>query len=153
MSEGGASVPIMPALPSLDLLADAIRGELQGQMRHSERLDTQSGVVMGFAGVLVAVGDRSDPLALVGLGCASLSALLALAAFTHRRHPFMDPRSMRERYLGAEARFTALKLLDLTIASTEMVRGALDRKAARLVLAGRLLGVATVLLVADALVG
>lgn len=142
----------MPALPSASLIARAADRERDAQLRHFEGLDAKAGIVVGFAGVLVAVGrTAASPLALTGLVAAAVAALLGLASFGLRRYPVLGMRGLRDRYLRSDARFTALRLLDLTIAVTEEATGLLAAKARRLTLAVLMLVSSTVLLALEAL--
>lgn len=68
-------------LPSLDLIAEEADAQLRAQFRHFEGLDTKAGIVLGFAGVLVALGDKvAPPWESVGFGFAVLAALFAVLA-------------------------------------------------------------------------
>lgn len=112
-------------LSSLELVASEVKSELEQQLRHFEGLDTKAGIVLGFAGVLVALSGKVEPLVgRVGLGLAALAALLAVWAFFPRTFPVLDLSQLRERYLTAEPEFTALHLLDTRL---EMCGGSVLR--------------------------
>lgn len=65
-------------LPSVDLVAS--RGEIQlvHQLKHFDWLDNKAGIVLGFAGVLVAIADGSEPVTIAGRVAAVGAAMLSL---------------------------------------------------------------------------
>ncbi|MBA3430634.1 MAG: hypothetical protein H0U16_04025 [Actinobacteria bacterium] len=83
----------------------------------------------GFAGVLVAIADGLEPLAIAGRVAAVGAALLSLWAFLPREYPVLDTRKLRDRYLRADPGFTRPHLLDTQI---RMEQGASALLAARL---------------------
>lgn len=90
----------------------------------------QGGVVLGFAAALVALSpDRTGAFATAGRAFAVLSGLVALASFWPRRFWLTDLRTLREKYLTAEAPFTRLNILDATVAESMQVRFVLIQKA------------------------
>ncbi|MBI4728273.1 MAG: hypothetical protein HY775_02035 [Acidobacteria bacterium] len=48
----------MEPLQSIDPVTHEVEREGEVQARHFEALDTKAGAVLGFAGVLVALGER-----------------------------------------------------------------------------------------------
>ncbi len=44
-------------LPSLDLIASLVEAQQAHQLRHFDGLANKAGIVLGFAGVLVAIAD------------------------------------------------------------------------------------------------
>jgi hypothetical protein len=75
-----------PHLPSLDLVLDEARSEREAQLVHFEALDAKAGVVLGFAGALVALApQRADPLIVMGRLLAVVSGLAALSSFWPRQ--------------------------------------------------------------------
>jgi len=121
--------PMVEGLPSLDLVASRVEVQLDHQLRHFDGLDNKAGIVLGFAGVLVAIADGFEALAIAGRIGAVGAALLALWAFLPRKYPVLDTRKLRDRYLRADSGFTKLHLLDTQI---RMEEGALHFLTARL---------------------
>lgn len=130
-------------MDSLDLLLNTATAERSAQLAHFDGLDAKAGVVLGFAGALIALstgvrlGFRTP--AVVGLVA---SALLAAAAFLPRKLPALEMSELR-RYLQADEEFTKLTLFDTTLQMISEGSGALGRKA-------RLLKLSTVLLAMSA---
>ncbi|MCA1571597.1 MAG: hypothetical protein LC798_15015 [Chloroflexi bacterium] len=133
-------------LPSLDLIAWRVEAQLEHQLRHFDGLDNKAGVVLGFAGVLVAIADGFGPLAFAGRIVAVGAGLLALWAFLPRKYPVLNTRRLRDRYLRADPGFTKLHLVDTQIRMEERASALLDRKAFRLKLAVGLLALAILLI-------
>lgn len=138
-------------LPSLDLVASRVEVQLDHQLRHFDGLDNKAGIVLGIAGVLVAIADGFEALAIAGRIGAVGAALLALWAFLPRKYPVLDTRKLRDRYLRADSGFTKLHLLDTQIRMEERASALLDRKAFRLRLAVGLLALAVFLVAAGML--
>lgn len=89
--------------------------------------------MLGFAGALVALApDRTALLALLGRAVAVLSGFLALWTVWPRRYWSTNLRPLRDKYLAAEAEFTALQLLDTQIDMAERMAGILHGKATHL---------------------
>ena len=95
-------------LPSLDLVASRVRAQLEHQLRHFDGLDNKGGIVLGFAGVVVAIAEQLNLPTIAGRLAAAIAALLALWAFLPRRYPVLDTRKLRDRYLRADPEFTKL---------------------------------------------
>jgi hypothetical protein len=55
----GSYGQVMAARPSLDLLIEINQSERDAQLSHFDSLDTKAGLVLGFAGVLIGLGNRS----------------------------------------------------------------------------------------------
>jgi hypothetical protein len=53
-------------LPSLDLVASRVDVQLEHPLSHFDGLDNKAGIALGFAGVVVAIADGSEPLAIAG---------------------------------------------------------------------------------------
>jgi len=74
---------------SLELLIEINQSEREAQLSHFESLDTKSGLVLGFAGVLIALGNGAGSVA--GTGSTTFAAIAALAAVSsfwpRRSHP------------------------------------------------------------------
>lgn len=116
--EARAPYPLgVPSLPSLDLLEDESIRQLELQERRSDALDTKAGVVIGFAGVLVAlsIANLHSNTAHVGTGFAALAALLASAGFFPRLSPALNIQHLRQRYLTADLNFTRVRVLDTRV--------------------------------------
>lgn len=47
----------MERLGSIDVLFEEVRVQRELQIRHFEGLDSKAGIVLGFAGVVVAIAD------------------------------------------------------------------------------------------------
>jgi len=110
-------------LPSLELIAREVRSERDAQLRHVDAVDAKAGVVLGFSGVLVAVGVGAlDFYRLPALVAALAAATFAAAVFRHQRQPTWDLRRLTERRLRSEAMFTELAILDTHIAMIERQR-------------------------------
>lgn len=143
----------MDGKSSLDLLIELDQNERQLQLAHFDSLDTKAGLVLGFAGVLIALGNRSGTLA--GIGSTTLAALAAIASvasFWPRGFASIDPTRLGD-YAGAELAFTQLTVLDtleLMLVET-MVR--LEMKARRLKWALMSLTAGAVLAASDLLLG
>lgn len=118
---------------SLQVIRDEVRAERSSQLQHFDSLDTKAGIVLGFAGALVALApDRATLFVQVGRAVAVLSGFLALWTVWPRRYWSTNLRSLRDKYLAAEAAFTALQLLDTQIDMAERMAGILHGKASHL---------------------
>lgn len=119
-------------LPSLRRITGRVEAQLELQIRHFESLDNKAGIVLGFAGVLVAVARGAGGFAVGGRVIAVSASLFALWAFLPRNYPVINTRKLRDRYLRADPEFTDLHLLDTQIAMEERAAEVLRRKALRL---------------------
>ena len=105
---------------SLLVIRNEVRAERSAQLQHLDSLDTKAGIVLGFAGALVApASDRATLFVQVGRAVAVLSGFLALWTVWPRRYWSTNLRSLRDKYLAAEAEFTALQLLDTQVDMAE----------------------------------
>ena len=103
------------------------------QLSHFDSLDSQAGIVLGFAGALVALTPgNARGLATAGRWLAIASGFLALWTFWPRRYWSIDLRPFRDKYLSAEPSFTAIRLLDTQIDMIERMGLTLSSKAVRL---------------------
>jgi len=117
-------------LPSIDLVLEEARSARAAQLVHFEALDAKAGVVLGFAGALVALApDRADPLIVIGRFGAVLSGMAALGSFWPRQYWLTDLRVLRDKYLTAQIEFTKLNVLDATVAESAQARNMLILKA------------------------
>jgi hypothetical protein len=115
---------------SIDVVVDEVRSERGAQLSHFDAIDTKAGVLLGFAGAIVALSGGSTG-SLVGLGriAAVLAGLLALGSFWPRKYWTTDLRGLRDSYLAAEPEFTRLHLVDSQIVFAERAHHTLERKA------------------------
>jgi hypothetical protein len=120
---------------SLQFIAEEVRQERLIQLRHFDALDLKAGIVLGFAGALVALGPIANVLADIGRLVAVVSGLIAIVAFWPRRYWATNLATLRDVYLGSEPVFTRLRLLDTHIAMSRELVTTLQRKALLLKLA------------------
>ena len=90
--------------------------ERDHQLQHFDALDQKAGIVLGFAGALVALAPaRPEVLLSLARAAAVVSGFLCLSTFWPRRYWSTDLRPLRDKYLAAEPSFTRLRLLDTQI--------------------------------------
>lgn len=145
--------PGMDGKSSLELLIELNQNERQLQLAHFDSLDTKAGLVLGFAGVLIALGNGSGTLA--GIGSTTLAALAAVASvasFWPRRFASIDPTRLGD-YAGAELAFTQLTVLDTLELMLVETMDRLDMKARRLKWALMSLTAGAVLAASDLVLG
>ena len=125
------------ALPSLEPILAEVRFEREGQLRHFDALDQKAGILLGFAGALVALTPTQvNALVDIGRGLAVVAAAAALGAFWPRRYrAIVDLRLLRERYLAADPVFTLQTILDTQIEATQGTHKTLRSKVRRLKIA------------------
>ncbi len=140
-------------LGSLDVIARELEGQRALQMHHFESLDSKAGVVLGFSGLIVAIGPAVSGVATAGRILAVASAILSLMTFMPRGYPVLDMRKLRDRYLVADPEFTRLHVLDTHIEMEERSSRLLQSKAFRLKLAVGLLAAAVLLIASGILWG
>jgi hypothetical protein len=133
---------------SLDVVWEQVRIEREVQLAHFDALDTKAGILLGFAGAVVALAPAGS-LVLINIGrfAAVASGAFALWTVWPRRVWATDLRTLRDLYLPADPHFARLRLLDTQIQMAESLGAALSRKALRLKL-GMALLLAAVLLTA-----
>jgi disulfide bond formation protein DsbB len=120
-----------------------VRAERDRQLKHFEALDTKAGIVLGFAGALVALTPRHvNALLVIGRIGAVLSAFLGLSTFWPRDVWSEEVPELRARYLAADLAFTKLRLLDTLVNAATATRAVVRSKAFRLKLAMIALAVA-----------
>jgi hypothetical protein len=117
---------------SLEPILEELKTEREFQLRHFDALDAKAGIILGFAGALVALSPSGGPLIDVGRYAAVASGLLSLWAFWPRRFWSMSLRPLRDLYLASEPAFTRLRILDTQIEMTEQLSRTLHEKARRL---------------------
>jgi hypothetical protein len=131
---------------SLDIVFDEVRAERDHQLQYFDALDQKAGIVLGFAGALVALAPpRPDLLLIVGRAAAVLSGFFCLSTFWPRRYWSTDLRPFRDKYLAAEPSFTRLRLLDTKIEMIERIGTIVRGKALRLKLAMSALAIGVLL--------
>lgn len=118
---------------SLDVLGAEVHDQLGAQLSHFESLDAKAGVVLGFAGLFVALAPGSESAWIdIARLAGVISAVASLLAFLPRDYPVVDLLQLRRKYLSAEPDFTRLTLLDTHIEMLEQARRLIGQKAARL---------------------
>ncbi|HEX2031738.1 MAG TPA: hypothetical protein VHL78_10100 [Actinomycetota bacterium] len=117
---------------SLDVILEEVRIERQAQLRHFDALDAKAGIILGFAGALVALAPAGPVLLDISRFAAALSGFLALSTFWPRGYWAIELRRIRDLYLAAEPTFTRLRILDTQIWMAEELGGVLHSKARRL---------------------
>ncbi len=143
-----------PAARSIDLVSNEVREQLAAQLSYFERLDAKSGVLLGFAGLFVALApDLPGPWIAAARLAAVVSAVSSLMTFAPRGYPVVDLFSLRRDYLSAEPVFTRLRLLDTHMDMFERGRRLIDRKARRMTMSIVMLVVAIIFATAGILVG
>lgn len=139
-------------MPSVEVVAGRLEKALDGRLRDFDSLDGKAGMVLGFAGVLIALsGRRQSIVATIGLVLAGVAAIGAVAAFAPRRHPDIDPERL-SRYVHAEREFTVMHLVDTHVLMVQRSFELLERKDRRLRAAMGCLVVAILLLAVEALI-
>jgi hypothetical protein len=133
---------------SLQVVLGEVRVERDAQLRHFDALDAKAGIILGFAGAIVALAPSHHLVAGIGRLVAVISGLLSLWTFWPRRFELTNLYALREKYLGAEPEFTMLVLLDTQISMMATTRDTLDHKASRLKAAMTSLALAVVLVAA-----
>lgn len=143
----------MDRTSSLDLLIEVNQTERRLQLAHFDSLDTKAGLVLGFAGVLIALGnDSGSVVGIVSTTFAALAAIASVTSFWPRRFASIDPTRLGD-YAGAELAFTQLTVLDtLEVMLVETTEN-LARKSRRLKWALTSLTAGVVLAAAELILG
>ncbi len=132
-------------LPSLELLFELNQAERHSQLVHFDGLDSKAGIVLGFAGVLIALSnDATGAWRAAALAMSLAAAAAAVAAFWPRSYPVLLPTELRT-YITSEEAFTRLRILDTTEVMLNETRLVLETKARRLKMALISLAVAATL--------
>jgi hypothetical protein len=135
-------------MPSLSILGEEeVTAGLAAQERYGDALDSNAGILLGFAGVLVGLSVANLRGNVANAGAASAAALCAGAAFVPRTFPAPAPLRLRNSYLTAQEEFTRLRLLDTRIVVYQETESVLRKKAALLTAAAVLLGIGVILMV------
>jgi hypothetical protein len=99
----------------MDVLTSEVREQLGAQLSHFESLDAKAGVLLGFAGLFVALAPDTESTWIdVGRLAAVVSAIASLLAFLPRNYPVIDLLQLRKKYLSVAPAFTRLVLLTPT---------------------------------------
>lgn len=123
----------MPPIRSIEILGAEVRDQLAAQRTHFEALDAKAGVLLGFAGLLVALAPaHATPWGEAARLAGLVSAASSLLAFSPRDYPLVDLREFRTAYLTAAPEFTRLALLDTHLLMVEAASVLNDRKSRRL---------------------
>jgi hypothetical protein len=134
---------------SLDLLLEINQLERQAQLSHFDSLDTKAGLVLGFSGVLIALGnDAASFLGIASILVAALAAGWAVAAFWPRGFPSIDPTRLGE-YAVSDLAFTQLTVVDTLELMVIETGSLLEMKSRRLKWALTTLSAAALLAAAD----
>jgi hypothetical protein len=127
--------------------AAEVRAERELVLRHADAVDAKAGIVLGFAGAIVAVSAaRVDTLLVPGTISAVYAAFQCLIVFAPDRYPQWELRSLPQEFLRSEPGFTQLNILDTQIAMVERQGQLLRRNERRLRRALLALGTAIALL-------
>lgn len=119
---------------SMDLVAAEVREQMSAQLRHLERQDAQAGVLLGFAGLFVALAPESQSLWLAAARfVAVVAAVGALLTFLARTYEVIDLAGLREM-ASTDPALARLVLLDTHIVLVERARHWTDHKARQLTL-------------------
>ena len=120
-------------LSSLDVLSEELRDQVAAQIRYVEGLDAKAGVLLGLAGVVVALAPPATTiLADAGRLSGVISASCSLLALSPREHSLIDLRAFRAWYLTAPPASTRLALLDTRLVMLEEALFVGDQKSHRL---------------------
>lgn len=112
-------------IPSLSIVLAQVAQERETMNAHAESLDNKSGVVLGFAGVLVGLGVAAriaisnELIFQIGLAVAVLAAIMAVWAFFPRGYAVLEVKRLRESNLTASEAESRLELLDTQILMVE----------------------------------
>ncbi len=132
---------------ALDVIRDEVRAERAGQLATFDAIDTKAGILLGFAGALVALSREGSNVALqLGRGLGVLTGFLALWTFWPRRFWSIDLKPLRDKYLAAEPAFARLRLLDTHIEMVERMAEVIQDKGRTLKMAMAALALAVLLI-------
>jgi hypothetical protein len=137
----------------IETLREIVRHERDAQLAHMESLDSKAGLVLGFAGTLVALAGGSGILADVGRRAAALAAALALSAFFPRRYPRLDLAWTRLAWIRLPAEEAVLRVVDAEIGMVGQMARVPEKKGLRVKLAMLALWSAVALFFAGILTG
>jgi len=131
---------------SLDVLLDQARLERAHQLQHFDALDGKAGILLGFAGALIALAPSGLRVALDGGRAAAVVAgYFALRTFWPRSIPITNLLVLRQGHTASDEAFRKLALVDNQIDIVRRSRVILRDKAWRLKASMASLGIASVL--------
>lgn len=140
---------VTQSLPSLEIVLEIAMAERTLLANHFDSLDTKAGVVLGSAGVLIALSPELGSLSSIASIVASLfAATFALATFWPRHQPSLIGDELEE-YVRAEQVFTKSQVLDTLVPMLHDGRDVLQRKGSKLKSAMASLAIAGVMLAVD----
>lgn len=123
-------------LPSFDLVRSELDIQQADVARRASSIDSKAGVILGAAGIVVALKPYSPSvLNVAGTAAAAIAAGLAVWSFAPRPTGAIMPTSVRNRYIHRPATETRLVLLDSRLAVYEEQERLLRTKWTRLRLA------------------
>ncbi len=117
---------------SLDVIIEESRIERSAQLEHFDALDAKAGIVMGFAGAIVALAPSRHLVVGLGRLASVLAGLLALWTFWPRWFEVTNVYALRTKYLAADPASTKLAVLDTHVSMMETTKLLLHQKARRL---------------------
>ena len=104
-----------PAPATIEVLLDEVHRAVEHQVGTGTALDQASGIVTGFAGVVVTVLVGGDGLwTAVAAGLAALSAVCGVRAMAVRTTVGLHPATLVERYLAGQSTDASLAILATT---------------------------------------
>lgn len=116
------------SLPSLEIVLDIAMAERTLLASHFDSLDTKAGVVLGSAGVLIALSpDLGSLLSITSIVASLFGATFAVATFWPRHQPSLIGDALKE-YVRAEQVFTRVQVLDTLAPMLHDGRDVLQRK-------------------------
>ena len=131
---------------SLDVLLDQARLERAHQLQHFDALDGKAGILLGFAGALIALAPSGLRVGLDGGRTAAVvAAYFALRTFWPRSIPITNLLVLRQGHTASDEAFRKLALVDNQIDIVRRSRVILRDKAWRLKASMASLGIASVL--------
>jgi hypothetical protein len=138
--------PVSGPLPSLDVVSEVLRAELGKRQQHFDSLDTKSGLVLGFSGILVSLPQDVPYLFTVaGAVLAGAAGAASLAALWPRDFPVLETTRLAD-YVAADASFTKRRLTDTLEQMLVDASALLERKGRALKWAFALLALALLVL-------
>jgi hypothetical protein len=136
----------------VEAITEEARIERDVEVRHFEALDVRAGVILGFAGALVALTQGSrGALSLAGRLPIALAVLFSLATFFPRGFPVTDVGELRDSYVGSDIGFTKRRILDARVKAWRETHDLLMTKSLRLTLSVVLLAAGVVILGLEAM--
>ena len=96
------------------VLLEVVLNERQLMMDAADGLDAKSGVLLGFAGVIVGLAAGLDMvyLRILVVVPALACGILAACSLRVRKYPILEPQALRDKYLETEPRRLQRILLD-----------------------------------------